>query len=197
MTGHSAGIEPVYLDHYVRRRKMGDNKASHFLSKVLRHDPAAANVTLDAQGWADIDALIVGSGGRVTREALDAAVAENDKQRFAISEDGKRIRARQGHTVPVELGLKAEVPPEVLYHGTYPDAVKAILREGLQRMKRHHVHMAKDSDTANAVGRRKGAPVLLQIEANAMHAAGHKFYQSENGVWLTEHVPPEYLKVVW
>lgn len=172
-------------------------KAGLFMCLVLRHNPSAAHVNADAEGWVDLEGMIRGSHGRLTRELVMEIVATNNKHRFAISEDGKKIRAKQGHSIPIDLKLEPKTPPEVLYHGTYPGATKAILREGLKRMNRHHVHMAMDTNTANTVGMRKGAPVLLQIEAKAMHAAGYKFYQSENGVWLTDHVPPDFLKVVY
>ena len=169
------------------------DKAGLFLCLVLRHKPHYARVAADAQGWVDIEALILGSDGRLTRPIIEEVVATNNKQRFAISEDGKRIRAKQGHSFPVDLGLMAIVPPDVLYHGTYPGALSAILREGLKKMGRHHVHMADEVKTATTVGLRRGAPVILQVNAKGMTQAGFQFFCSENGVWLTDHVPPEFL----
>jgi putative RNA 2'-phosphotransferase len=171
------------------------DKAGLFLCLVLRHKPSAAHVTADAQGWVDIAALIAGSQGRLTRPIIEEIVATNNKQRFAISEDGKKIRAKQGHSIPIDLQLEPVIPPDVLYHGTYPGAVPSIGREGLNKMQRHHVHMAEDTTTATSVGMRKGAPVVFIVNAKAMHAAGFKFYRSENGVWLADRVPPEFLKV--
>lgn len=174
-----------------------DKKAGLFMCLVLRHNPSAANVTADAEGWVDIDALIRGSHGRLTRPIINDIVATNNKQRFAISEDGKRIRARQGHSFPVDLGLVPVTPPDVLYHGTYPNAVPMIMKEGLKKMKRQHVHMAAETATASSVGMRHGTPIVFRVDAKAMLASGHKFYCSENGVWLTEHVPPEFLGYVY
>lgn len=169
-------------------------KAGLFMCLVLRHKPSVANVTADAEGWVDLEAMILGSRGVLTRSLVMDIVATNNKQRFAISEDGKKIRAKQGHSIPVNLKLEPVVPPDVLYHGTYPDVVRDILRDGLKKMQRHHVHMAEDLGTATSVGMRKGAPIVFRIDAKVMHDMGHKFYRSENGVWLVDHVPPEYLK---
>ncbi|MFC7669721.1 RNA 2'-phosphotransferase [Hymenobacter humi] len=121
-------------------------------------------------------------------------VAGSDKQRFAFDASGERVRAQQGHSVAVDLQLAPVEPPEVLYHGTASAAVPAIRHEGLHRMKRHHVHLSPDEETARRVGARRGRPVLFVIDAKALHEAGGVFYQSGNGVWLTDHVPPEYLR---
>ena len=168
---------------------------SKFLSLVLRHDPAAAGVSLDAGGWVDVDALLVGAakaGTPFTREELEAVVAASDKQRFSVSDDGQRIRANQGHSVAVDLGLLPRTPPAVLYHGTVERFREAIKREGLRPMQRQHVHLSADPETASAVGQRRGKPLILTIDAAALHAAGHTFYLSANGVWLTDAVPPGY-----
>lgn len=171
-------------------------RASKFLSLVLRHQPELAGVTLDAAGWVDVDALLAGCaarGVRLSRDELHALVAGSDKQRFALSADGRRIRANQGHSVEVELGLPAATPPARLYHGTYPGALPGIRAEGLRKGARHAVHLAADVTTAAKVGMRRGAPVLLVIRADEMAAAGHRFTVSANGVWLTEHVPVAFI----
>lgn len=162
------------------------------MSLILRHDPGKIGLTLDRGGWADLDELLRLAPPWVTREAVERAVAENDKQRFTVK-DG-RIRANQGHSIDVILDLVALEPPEFLYHGTYHKVVDAIWAEGLKRMARHHVHMAAETGTAVTVGRRSGTPVVFKILARAMHQEGHVFYCSDNGVWLTDHVPPKYLK---
>jgi putative RNA 2'-phosphotransferase len=118
----------------------------------------------------------------------------NPKGRFALSEDGTRIRASQGHSVEVELGYQPAVPPEVLYHGTVAAALAPIEEQGLLKMRRHHVHLSADVDTARAVGGRRGRPVVLRVRAGEMHRQGHTFYLSQNGVWLTDHVPPGFLE---
>lgn len=169
--------------------------ASKFISLVLRHRPEAIGLTLDAEGWADIETLIRLSQSRhpLTRALIDRAVATNNKQRFAISEDGRRIRARQGHSIAVELGLAPVAPPERLYHGTAARSVEAIRREGLSKRRRQHVHLSADVDTATRVGARHGKPVVLTVRADAMAAAGFAFFRSENGVWLTDAVPPQFI----
>lgn len=150
------------------------------LSLVLRHDPAHLGLTLDAGGWVSVDDLLrqlAAHGTPVTREALDALVASNDKQRFALV-DG-RIRANQGHSVPVDLGLVPRVPPDVLFHGTATRSLDAILREGLRPMSRQHVHLSADRETAVRVGQRHGRPVVLGVDAAALHAAGTVFWRRE------------------
>lgn len=172
-------------------------RLSKFLSQHLRHQPAAIGLTLQEGGWvnvADLLAACAAHGHPLTRDELEDLVADNDKQRFAFDEAGQRLRAQQGHSVAVDLQLTPAVPPAVLYHGTAPAALPAIRRAGLQKMSRHHVHLTTDEATARRVGQRRGRPVLLAIEAAALHAAGGVFYQSGNGVWLVERVPPPYLR---
>ena len=171
-------------------------KLSKFLSYVLRHQPGSIGLTLDAQGWAAVDELLAAAarhGDAITREELDEVVETNDKKRFAVSEDGTRIRASQGHSVEIELGYRPVTPPEVLYHGTTPKFLEAIRRDGLKRMNRHHVHLSSDRETATNVGSRRGKPVILEVATGEMARAGKLFYLSENGVWLTDDVPPAYL----
>ncbi|MBX3712099.1 MAG: RNA 2'-phosphotransferase [Lysobacter sp.] len=165
--------------------------ASRFLSLILRHRPDLIGLSLDAAGWAEIEALIRLSLAHrpLTRDLIEAVVAGSDKQRFAISEDGLRIRANQGHSIAVDLALQIVAPPERLYHGTAARSVDAIRREGLLRRNRHHVHLSADTDTAMRVGARHGKPVVLTIRAAEMAAAGHVFRRSANGVWLADAVP--------
>jgi putative RNA 2'-phosphotransferase len=166
-------------------------RLSKRLALYLRHDPAALGLTLAPGGWAPVDALLRALG--ITREELDEVVETNNKRRFAFDETGTRIRASQGHSVTVDLGLADATPPDVLYHGTVAKFLDAILREGLRPMNRHAVHLSATPDTARTVGARRGKPVILHVDAAAMAAAGHTFQVSANGVWLTASVPPEYL----
>ena len=171
---------------------------SKFLSLILRHNPERIGLTLDEQGWANIEALLDAAnrhGVPLTRERLEIVVADNNKQRFAISVEGQCIRANQGHSLPVDLGLSAIEPPEWLYHGTADRFVDPIRRDGLLPRRRTHVHLSPDEKTAEAVGRRHGRPVILKILAGRMHRDGYDFFLSANGVWLTAGVPPEYLQV--
>ena len=167
-------------------------RSSKFLSLVLRHQPEAAGIQLDAQGWCDIDDLLQGVAQHHTplsKETLMEIVATNEKKRFAISDCGQRIRASQGHSIGVSLGLQAATPPATLYHGTASRFLDSILQNGLQKQSRQHVHLSASLDTAIAVGSRHGKPVVLMIDCEAMQAAGHLFYCSENDVWLTDSVP--------
>jgi putative RNA 2'-phosphotransferase len=172
---------------------------SKFLSKHLRHAPESLGLTLAEGGWVEIAALLHACeqhGFPITREQLDEIVSTSDKQRFSIDDSGARIRANQGHSTPVNLQLESVTPPEILYHGTASKNVTVILAFGLLKMKRHHVHLSHEIPSALAVGKRHGAPVVFAIDSAAMHARGHLFYCSDNGVWLTDHVPAEFLKVI-
>lgn len=174
-----------------------DTKAtSKLLSLILRHAPETVGLTLDAQGWADIGSLLdqcAKHGKPITRALLDETVAGSDKQRFAVSQDGKRIRANQGHSVPVDLAYEPAAPPETLFHGTSAQALPAVETEGLKKMGRNHVHLSQDEPTARAAAARRGRAVLLSVAAAKMHADGHTFYRAANGVWLTDRVPAAYI----
>jgi putative RNA 2'-phosphotransferase len=172
---------------------------SKFLSLVLRHQPQTIGLTLDASGWAAVDELIAQSAlarRPLTRPLIEEVVRTNDKKRFALSDDGSRIRANQGHSIDVDLGLGAIEPPARLYHGTALRFLDSILASGLDKRQRHHVHLSESTSTAMAVGARYGAPVLLEINAGAMFRDGCTFFQAQNNVWLTDQVAPQYLSVV-
>lgn len=169
---------------------------SKFLSLVLRHQPQTIGLTLDDAGWADVSELLQKlalAGRTVTLDLLREVVASNDKRRFSFSEDGTRIRANQGHSIDVALGLEELEPPAVLYHGTASRFIDSVMRTGLDKRQRHHVHLTEDIVTARSVGQRYGVPIILAIDAAAMCADGHRFYRSDNNVWLTDHVPVRYL----
>ena len=166
-------------------------RISKRLARHLLHDPAALGLTLAPGGWVPVDALLRALS--ITREDLGEVVEQNNKRRFAFDETGTRIRANQGHSVPVDLGLPDATPPGVLYHGTVAKFLDAIFREGLHPMNRHAVHLSATIETARIVGARRGKPVVLGVDAAAMAAAGHRFQVSANEVWLTSAVPAQYL----
>lgn len=171
-------------------------KISKFLSKHLRHEPEGLGLTLAPGGWVPVDMLLVACAKRhmtISPAELDEVVAQNSKQRFSFDETGTMIRANQGHSVAVDLQLAPVVPPDVLYHGTGRLTAPIIAEEGLHKMGRNHVHLSRDVPTAQAVGARHGRPVIFRVDAAAMAAAGHKFYCSDNGVWLTETAPADFL----
>lgn len=171
-------------------------RTSKKLSLVLRHKPEVIGLQLDAAGWAEVHHLLeqLGRhGASVSRSDLQYIVEHNDKQRFRFSADGQRIRANQGHSLDVALGLPPSDPPDLLYHGTTTRFVDSILRTGLEKRSRQHVHLSDDLNTAIKVGGRHGKPVVFHVRAAAMAAAGRTFFRSDNGVWLTEAVPPEFL----
>lgn len=174
-------------------------RTSKFLSKYLRHAPEQLGLTLAPGGWVGVDELLAAVARHwmpLTRAELEEVVARNNKQRFAFDETGQRIRANQGHSVVVDLQLEPVAPPALLYHGTGERAVAAIQREGLRKMRRQHVHLSPDVATAITVGRRHGRPVVFEVQAAKLHAAGIPFYRSTNGVWLVDAVPPEYLRLM-
>lgn len=172
-------------------------EVSKFLSYVLRHEPHTVGLQLDREGWGAIAALIAGAktaGKELDLEQIRAVVNSSDKKRFAISEDGLRIRAVQGHsTDTVAIKYIKRVPPESLYHGTASRFLDSILIKGLLPGQRHHVHLSEDISIATSVGQRHGKSVILKIEALQMHHQGFAFFQAENGVWLTEHVPASFI----
>jgi len=171
-------------------------KISKFLSRVLRHKPQKIGLSLDNKGWANLDELITQSnkaGVQLNKKIVALVVEQNDKKRFTISDDGQRIRANQGHSIPVDLELEPINPPEFLFHGTALHFVDSIKDKGLISRKRNHVHLSPDEETATKVGRRHGEPCVLTIQAGKMFEAGFLFYQSVNGVWLIKEVPAEYI----
>jgi putative RNA 2'-phosphotransferase len=182
-----------------RGRTVRALRISKRLALVLRHRPESIGITLDEAGWVDVTDLLAAlsrHGMQLSRDELQQVVETSDKQRFAFDETGRRIRASQGHSVPVDLGYAAAVPPAVLYHGTPVRNVPAILAEGLRRGARHHVHLSADVATARRVGQRRGPSAVLTVAASCLAAAGSVFYRSANGVWLVEAVPPEFLSVL-
>lgn len=172
------------------------HRTSRLLSLVLRHRPDKIGIRLDDAGWVTVNDLLdaLGRHGHpLTYRELRRLVASNDKRRFVLSADSKRIRAAQGHSLQVNLDYPPAKPPPVLFHGTVEKFLGRIRVQGLQRGRRHHVHLSPDEQTAHKVGARRGDPVILEIDAAGMHADGHVFHVSENGVWLTSNVPARFI----
>lgn len=175
-------------------------ETSKYLSYILRHEPQSIGLELDSEGWVDIDTLISAAGKAGTaldRELIQHVVDTSEKKRFTVSADGRRIRAAQGHTTAaVDIQHVAKTPPDVLYHGTATRFLESILAEGLRPGQRHHVHLSENVTTATEVGKRYGTPVILQVDAARLHQQGVVFFQADNGVWLVEQVPAEFLAPV-
>lgn len=170
---------------------------SKFLSYVLRHNPDKLGITLDANGWTSVNILLEKINVEpysLSMETLEEVVATNNKKRFAFNEDKTMIRASQGHSVNIDLALQPIVPPSYLYHGTVEKFITSIQEKGLIKGTRQHVHLSADKETAINVGSRRGKPIILTIRSGEMHAQNHSFFQSENGVWLTDTVPPEFIE---
>ncbi len=174
---------------------MSDQETSKFIALILRHKPEVIGIALDEHGWADVKQLIAGVSKTrpLTMEKLEEIVRTDAKGRYAFNGDHTKIRANQGHSVPVDVELKKTAPPAVLYHGTGAKYVPAILREGLKPQTRLYVHLSPDTATALAVGRRHGSPVVFTIDAKKMAEDGYEFFLSVNGVWLTREVPVRYM----
>jgi putative RNA 2'-phosphotransferase len=172
---------------------------SKFMSLVLRHRPGLIGLSMDEGGWVHVESLLLGMNAKglpIDMNLLERVVAENDKQRFIFNADRTKIRANQGHTIAVDLGLQPRTPPDILYHGTALKYHASIQTQGLLKGKRQAVHLSPDTQTALLVGRRHGEPVVLEVEAGRMAADGFVFFCSENGVWMVETVPPQYLHVI-
>lgn len=173
---------------------------SKLMSLALRHNPGYLNIELDRQGWVNSNELLKGIKYKypsVSLDIIEEIVAKNDKKRFAFNDDHSKIRANQGHSLQqIDLGLRPVAPPEILYHGTTDKYLESIQANGLCKQKRQHVHLSENKMTALAVGSRHGKPLLLQVNAIKMHAAGYDFFLSENKVWLTDHVPSSYIKKI-
>lgn len=175
-----------------------ETRISKFASKVLRHDPQYIGLELSSDGWASINQLLSGfekKGLIITKQQLTDMVKNNGKQRFEVSGDKNRIRAVQGHSIGVELGLEPQVPPEQLYHGTVAKFIDSIRATGLQKGSRDYVHLSQDIETASNVGARRGKPIILQIAAAKAHKDGVKFFLAKNGVWLADEIPAKYISV--
>jgi putative RNA 2'-phosphotransferase len=172
-------------------------RTSKFLSLILRHEPERVELILGEAGWVGVNELLHAvnhHGLALTLDELKHVVATSDKKRFAFSEDGRRIRASQGHSVEVDLQYAPQTPPEILFHGTATRFLDGIRKVGLQRMQRHDVHLSTETKVTFQVGGRHGKPVLLSIRAGDMHRAGFVFRCSANGVWLVDHVPPQFIE---
>jgi putative RNA 2'-phosphotransferase len=169
---------------------------SRLISQLLRHQPQKLGLTIDSHGWMDTDQLIekLNAIQPFTMETLEEIVRTDSKRRYSFNADKSCIRANQGHSIPVDLGLLPVRPPKVLYHGTATRFARSIEQQGLRPMSRQYVHLSEDPSVAVAVGSRHGAPVVYEVDAQRMYEAGHDFFCSENGVWLTKAVPIEYLE---
>ena len=174
-------------------------ETSKFLSYILRHEPESIGLTLDSEGWADINDLIQlanTSGNNITLEKIHSIVENDKKGRFSVASDGQCIRAVQGHSLQsVDLKLEETTPPASLFHGTAQRFIESINAEGLISKDRQYVHLTADYETAVKTGMRYGRPVVLNIDSQKMQEYGCKFYQAENNVWLTLAVPPAYINV--
>ena len=178
------------------------NSLSKFMSLILRHKPDAAGIIVDEHGWANVDELINGIVKTDKKyiglniDIIEEVVRTDNKQRYSFNEDKTLIRANQGHSIQVDVGLEQKEPPEFLYHGTGKKYVESISKQGLIPKSRLYVHLSKDTETAVNVGKRHGEVVLYLIKSREMHQNQYKFYLSENGVWLTKEVPVEYMEEV-
>ena len=174
-------------------------QASKFLSLILRHRPETIGISLDKEGWAVVDDLIKGTSNsktQLTEELLEELVSTSDKKRFAFNKNHTKIRCQQGHSIDIDLGLKPKQPPDFLYHGTSRQFVGSILKEGIKKGERHHVHLSSDKETATVVGGRRGQHKIFLIDSYKMNRDGYVFFLSGNEVWLTDFVPSKYIRLL-
>lgn len=182
---------------------MRDQKAlekfSVYMSGVLRHFPDKLKLTLNIQGWIDVQKLLAAMAADkhpLHIDELKQIVASDTKSRYSLRGDdlNLEIRCNQGHSTPqVDLTFDVADPPDVLYHGTATKNVQAIDDMGLIPMKRHYVHLSSNVETASNVGERHGELFMYTVDAKRMVENGHTFYLSANNVWLVDCVPREYL----
>lgn len=180
-------------------KENNNENISKFLSLVLRHKPETIGIDLDENGWTNVQILIEKlnqNNFTVDLETLKNIVATNNKKRFAFNQDNSLIRANQGHSISIELGLKEQMPPDVLLHGTAERFAESILKTGLIKQQRQHVHLSTNIETAKSVGARHGKPIIFEIAAKKMFEDGFIFYVSDNGVWLTDNVPVKYISTI-
>ncbi|WP_053957478.1 RNA 2'-phosphotransferase [Inediibacterium massiliense] len=176
-----------------------NTKLSKYISLILRHKPEIIGVKLDNHGWCDVDDLLFRmnkNGKIINRSQLDEIVKMDDKDRYTYNDDGTKIRANQGHSIDVDIELEKEIPPQYLYHGTIQKYVLPILKEGIKKGQRQYVHLSTNIEIAKIVGKRRGIPVILKIEAGKMYLDGYQFYLSKNKVWLCDYVPNKYISVM-
>ena len=194
--GRNIGFSPFLFknDYLCKMNTKEEIKLSKTLSYILRHKPEKFNIELDKNGWVNITELISKLNQGITYEDIKLVVDNNDRKRFIISDDNKKIRANQGHSLKVDLNLKAVVPPVELYHGTADKNINSIKKKGLVKGNRHHVHLSLNKDTAVNVGKRYGNPIVLIVDCKQMYKDNIKFYKSENDVWLTDYIDPKYIK---
>lgn len=179
---------------------MARNNLSVYISYLLRHKPQDIGLAMDRHGWVSVEELIGGVNRtgkyELDRTRLEEIVRQDSKGRYRLSEDGERIKACQGHSIDwVEPEVELLPPPRYLYHGTTAAAAEQILESGaIRRMSRHAVHMQADPEKAwQSAKRWRKTPVVLKIDAQAMHSAGYSFGKTENGVWCTELVPVAFI----
>lgn len=180
-------------------KRLTDIKLGKFISLILRHKPEVIGISLDKNGWADVKELIEKinlSGRHINIEILERIVKENEKKRYKFNEDKTKIKANQGHSINVELNLQEVVPPNTLYHGTAKKYLKSIKEKGILKGKRQYVYLSLDMETAINAGKRYGEPLVLKIDVEALKKKGHKFYLSDNKIWLSDDIPSEFIKII-
>ncbi len=181
--------------------KMSDLvKLGKYLSLILRHKPEVIDIKLDEHGWADVEELLAGmnrQGRFINRELLDEIVKTNNKKRYQYNDDLTKIRANQGHSINVDVNLQEKIPPNTLYHGTALRYLYEIKLFGIKKMNRLYVHLSKDKETAINVGKRHGKAIILEIDTKKMLNDGHKFYYSNNGVWLCDDINFKYVRRIF
>lgn len=163
-------------------------RISKRLAYLLRHSSLP-----DRNGWVKVELLL--DELSVSHQDLALIIESDDKVRFELSKDDISVRASYGHSIDVDLGLEPETPPEILYHGTAVKYLESIMQDGLKPRKRNFVHLSETIDMAEQVGSRHGVSVVLSVNSEAMVLNKYNFYKAKNGVWLTEDIPVQFIKI--
>lgn len=166
------------------------------LSWLLRHDSHSfVKGLIDNCGWRSVDEII--NKYHYTQELLDEIVKTNNKNRYEYNEDKTKIRARQGHSINVDVGLTPVTDVDELYHGTSDKFIDSIIKEGIKPMSRIYVQLSKDIETAITVGKRHGGKtVIIIVDVKRMISDGESIYISNNGIYCTKYVDPKYFNLI-
>lgn len=165
------------------------------LAYLLRHDK---DYEFLEGGYREISDLVKNHG--FTKEQLADLVENDDKGRYEFDNDicPRKIRARQGHSVNVDVGLREAIPPKILYHGTSSRFIDKIKKEGIKKMSRLYVQLSESLETAIDVGKRHGGTTyIIEINTEKMISDNVKFFLSNNNVWLTEYIDPKYYEKIY
>lgn len=175
---------------------------SMFMSKVLRHEPHIIGITLDENGWTNLDEFNVKLKkvfNNISIDKIKYIVDTDEKKRYSILDN--KIRANQGHNSKLKVNLEFNkvVPNKSLYHGTIDKFINSIKENGLLPQSRQYVHLSSSLKVAKNVAKRRineGNIVIIEIDVEKMIKDGYDFYLSDNNVFLVKNIPNIYFKSI-